>query len=157
MFPRECWPSKTIAIFQTSNIRYQQTTLEYATTRKTPRHGEMLVVTHHGACNSKHSPNSTNANHHYPPGLPNLQSSQSTMQMLDIFCWWRKHLRLPIGDWERGWIDYFNHQFQSQLNIWLFLSCQSLVCWAPANNKPLASSIFHYLEAKVRRTRWWEE
>ncbi len=154
MFPRECWPSKPINISQTLNTRYLQTTREYATTWTMPGCREMLVMTCHGTDNSQHSPSSINTNHHYPTELQNLQSSQSTTQMLDIHCWWMKHLRFPIGDQERGWIDYFNHQFQSQLSISLLLSCQSLVCWATTSDKPLASNIFHYLEAEARR---WDE
>ena len=61
-----------------------------------------------------------------------------------------KHLRLPIGDRERGWISYLT--IDSNPN----LSSQSVfviifVHWEARNSKPLASNTFRYLEADVRR------
>jgi hypothetical protein len=45
----------------------------------------------------------------YPPRPLNLQSSRYNNANALCYCWWWKHLRLPIRDRERGWINYFNH------------------------------------------------
>jgi hypothetical protein len=42
--------------------------------------------------------------------------------MLDIETWWRKHLRMPIRDWEREQINYFSIDSKPNLDS-LFSFC----------------------------------
>ncbi len=83
MYPRECWPSRTTTMYQTSTIRCQQTALEYAMTQTLPRQERILVMTYHGLCHSQHSPNSANANHIHPD-LQIFHQVDTTISMLYI-------------------------------------------------------------------------
>ncbi len=152
MFPRECWHSKPFDISQTLTTRYQQTTREYATTWTTPRCGEMLVVTHHGSDNSQRSPSLANTNNQYPTGLRNLQSSRSATQTLDIHCWWMKHLRLPIRDRERGWIDYLTINSNPNLvfHFYLLVKVLSAEQWR-------ATSLWLQTSFVIWRLKWGSE
>ncbi len=82
-YPRECSPTRTTATYQTLTIGCQQTTLPYTTTQTTPRQWGMLVVTHHGLCNSQCSPNSAN-NNHIHPNLQIFSQADTAMPTLYI-------------------------------------------------------------------------
>ena len=62
-----------------------------------------------------------------------------------------KHLRLPIGDRERGWISYLTIDSNPKLQFSVCLSYYFLSAEGARNSKPLASNTFRYLEADVRR------
>ncbi len=82
MYPRECQPSRTTAMYQALTNGCQQTTLAYAMTQTMLRGGGMLVVTRHGLRDSQRSPNSANNNHIHP----DLQIfSQANMTMPTLY------------------------------------------------------------------------
>ncbi len=125
----------------------------------TPRCGGMLVVTRLAVIGSRPLLNSIRgmrfASGSKPTTLPSLFSYAITREAdratLDIGCWWWKHLRLPIGDRERGWINYSKHWFQTQPRFSCFLSFVLRTAkWRWTVSLWLWTS-FCYLEADVRR------
>ncbi len=102
-------------------------TLEFATTLTTPRWGETLVVTRCSVASYRFLHNLIRMTGFAPGSKPTTLSNISRLYnqekttranraMLDIGTWWRKHLRLPIGDWERGWINYLTIDSKPNLN-----------------------------------------
>ncbi len=72
----------------------------------------------------------SNKNQAQPTGKPTQTQSPSHLQSSRLsntdawyWCWWIKHLRLPIRDWERGWISYLTIDSNSNL------SSQSVFCY----------------------------
>ncbi len=90
-----------------------------------------------------------------PTTLPSLFSYTITREAdratLGIGCWWWKHLRLPVKDRERGWINYSKHWFQTQpcFSSFLFFVLRTAE-WQWTVSLWLWTS-FCYLEADVRR------
>jgi hypothetical protein len=91
--------------------------LEFATALTMPRCGGILMEMRHSKAGSQLSHNSIRITSFAPRSRPTTPPSsfncaikrRANRAMLDIATSWRKHLRLPIGDQERGWINYFNH------------------------------------------------
>ncbi len=132
---------------------------EYATTLITPRHKGMLVMTQIDVTGSQSLLNSIRGMRFAPGGKPTsfpssfsyAIKSEADRATLDIGCWWWKHLRLPIGDRERGWINYSKHWFQTQphFSCFLFFVLRTAK-WRRTVSLWLQTS-FRYLEADVRR------
>ncbi len=125
------------------------------------RCGGMLVVTWLAVIGSRPLLNSIRgmrfASGGKPTTLPSLFSYAITREAdratLDIGCWWLKHLRLPIGDRERGWINYSKHWFQTQPRFFCFLFFVLRTAkWQRTVSLWLRTS-FCYLEADARRRK----
>ncbi len=147
----------------------------------TPRRGGMLVVTRLAVIGSRPLLNSVRgmrfALGSKPTTLPSLFSYAITREAdratLDIGCWWWKHFRLPIGDQERGWINYSKHWFQTHpcfscflffvlrtpkwqrtVNLWLRTSFCCLRLSAFCNAFLLSTTLFCFLQRLFNFPQW---
>ncbi len=125
----------------------------------TPRHKGMLVVMQINVIGSQTLLNSIRGMRFVSGGKPTTLpssfsyaiKSEADRSTLDIWCWWWKHLRLPIRDRERGWINYSKHWFQTQpcFSCFLFFVLRTAE-WRRTVSLWLQTS-FCYLKADVRR------
>jgi hypothetical protein len=90
------------------------------------------------------------------PSIIQLYNQEKTprankRRCLILKVWWRKHLRLPIRDWERGWINYLTIDSKPNLN-----SCSFCVLrpaeWRQTVNLWIQTP-FAILKADVRRNK----
>ncbi len=84
MFQRKCCASNTTSMAQTLTTRSCQQIPESGITHTTPRQGEMLVGTHHGAQSYQHSHNSIRKPISTPDSKPT--SSPDTIQLCNQRC-----------------------------------------------------------------------
>jgi hypothetical protein len=132
-YQRRCCTSNIRNTSWTSTTESRQTTPEIGTTLTTARRGGMLVGTHHNVAGSQLLHNlirtSGSTPTCKPTTLPDIiqlsdqeYAARTKRATLDIETWWRKHLRLPIGDQERGQINYFSIDSKPNLDS-LFSFC----------------------------------